>query len=70
MCSTKSVGVALNKMVDGENLIKVTAKDKDGNLLYANPFKLDKQKAIGKYGVCTINKNGLMGIWIPLIDVM
>lgn len=60
------IGVALHKLKEGKNKVLVTAKDKNGELLYPLPIILDKEEAIDRYGVSIINKNHLQGIWIPL----
>lgn len=65
-----SIGIAAHKMRSGPNKIQITAKNKDGKLYYPEPFRLDKELSIAKYGPITkINKNNLMGIWVPLKDV-
>ena len=66
MYSTRKAGVALHKLKDGENEIRVTAKNKDGKLLYPNPIIINKSDAIGMYGINIINNHNLKGIWIPL----
>jgi hypothetical protein len=65
---TKSVGVALHKLVPGENKILVTAKNKDGDYYYPLPIVAEGVDLIGKYGVEVINKKGLRGVWLPLDD--
>ena len=65
----KRIGVALHKLTPGDNVIQITAKNAQGELLYPNPFTVDMEKIIDLYGVTTINKKDLRGVWIPLADV-
>jgi hypothetical protein len=67
--SNRSIGVALHKLAEGENTIKITAKGKDDKEYYPEPFTVEKSALESKYGVETINKNDLLGIWIPLKDI-
>ena len=63
------IGVALHKLKKGNNRIKITAKDKNGNRYYPKAYVVDKDTLIDKYGVSVINKNSLLGVWIPLREI-
>jgi len=65
----KKIGVALKKLKEGKNEIAITAKDKSGQFYYPDTFEVDKQKLIDLFGISTINKNDLQGVWIPLRDI-
>lgn len=65
----RKIGVALNKLHEGWNRIKITTKNVKGEFLYPGTFVVDKDEIIGKYGVLIINKNGLRGVWIPLKEI-
>ena len=67
--SNRSIGIAASKMRSGSNMIQITVTDKNGNLLYPEPFRLDRELAIAKYGIQEINKGGLMGVFVPLKDI-
>jgi hypothetical protein len=67
--SKKAIGVALNKLSEGENEIAITVKDKNGNFLYPDTITATKQRLLNYYEVENINKKGLMGVFIPLADI-
>lgn len=64
----KAIGVALNKLVDGENIIQITVTNANGNILYPNELHIDKSTVIDSYGISDINKHSLQGVWIPIDD--
>ena len=66
MWSKKAAGVALHKLKEGDNLVKITAKDQRGQPYFPHTITINKSEAVKAYGVSTINKGGLRGIWIPL----
>lgn len=65
----RAIGVSLRKLVDGLNEIKITVKDKANNRLYPDPIVISREKLLNIYSVETINKSGLQGVFIPLIDI-
>jgi hypothetical protein len=67
--SNRSIGIAASKKKSGPNKIQITAEDKNGTMLYPEPFRLDREIAIAKYGIQEINKGGLMGVFVPLRDI-
>jgi hypothetical protein len=67
--SRKAIGVALHKLEEGANTIKITVLDKNKELMYPVPIVTTKGELIAKYGVEEINKNNLLGVWIPLKDL-
>jgi hypothetical protein len=65
----QAIGVATHKLKSGINIIKVTVKNPKDEYYFPEPFEIDKEKAIKKYGpIEEINKN-LKGIFIPLTDI-
>jgi len=68
MYSKKAIGVALNKMKDGENIIQITVRNSHGKLVYPNELKIDRSTVIDLYGIMSINKHNLQGVWIPIAD--
>ncbi len=62
----RAVGVALQKLRAGLNIIKVTAKNKEGELYYPRSIVVHKETAVKLYGIETINQKGLRGVWLPL----
>jgi len=68
--SRRAIGISAAKMRSGPNMVSVTVTDKSGNLLIPEPFRLDREIAIAKYGpIEKINEPSLMGVWIPLRDI-
>ena len=37
--------------------------------MFPYPFIINREKAINIYGIKSIQKNGLEGIWVPLYDI-
>lgn len=64
--SKKSIGLGLKAL--GREFV-VTVKDKAGEFLHPGVFKIEKDKALEKYKLETINNRGLQGVWIPLVDL-
>ena len=62
----RAVGVALSKLRAGLNIIKVTAKNKEGWLYYPRSIVVHKDTIVENYGIEIINQKGLRGIWLPL----
>ena len=68
--SRQSIGVAWNKLKD-QDIIEITVKDKNGNLLHPGKYKVDKQDLLERYGPLEIiNKGGLWGVFIPRRDLL
>ena len=65
----RSIGIALSKLKKGDNEVKVTAKGTNGQLYYPNTLIVNRERAINIYGVKSINKNNLQGIFIPTADI-
>ena len=65
----RKIGIALHKLKDGDNEIAITAKDKNGQFYYEDTYLMNRQKLIDIFGISTINKNSLRGIWVPLADI-
>jgi hypothetical protein len=65
----KAIGISLSKLVDGENTIQITVKNKTGKLLYPEPIVVTKQKLLTFYKVEQINKGGLQGVFMYLADI-
>jgi len=65
----RKIGIALNKLVDGDNDFVITAKNKKGNYIRPGVFTINSTDALTKYGLSVINKNNLRGIWVPLEDL-
>jgi len=68
--SGNKIGIALHKLKDGLNEVLITAKNKSGIPYYPEQFIVDKERLIKQYGITTINKNHLQGIWIPINDLL
>jgi hypothetical protein len=69
MWATKSIGVASCRLRgDRMNIIKITIKRKDGGLLYPNELHATRRQLLTRYPEEVINRNGLMGVWIPEKD--
>lgn len=69
MYGERKIGISLRKMVPGNNDFEITVEDRYGDLLYPGTFVINREDALSKYGVCTINKRGLQGVWVPLADL-
>ena len=69
MWSNKKIGVALHKMKKGVNIIRITAIGKDGKPYYPETFEVNREEVVVKYGISTINRNNLPGVWIPIADL-
>ena len=69
MYSKKAIGIALNKLSNrGLNTVEITIRNKEGELMYPQRLQLDKEELMGRYEVEIINKNNLLGFWIPIDD--
>lgn len=67
--STDKLGIFLDKMDDGDNMIQCTYKKANGAYLFPKQIGvvLDKRDAIETYGVTKIQKGkDRLGIYIPM----
>lgn len=69
MWGERKIGIALHKLEDGNNAFEIDVVNSAGERFYPGIFVISKEAAIAKYGISTINKNNLQGIWIPLRDL-
>lgn len=62
------VGIFIDRLVDGDNLIYCTYKRKrDGIMPYTRGVVINKEEAIHKYGLSQIQKNSdRLGIFLPI----
>lgn len=67
--SSNSIGIAINKMVEGDNEYMIDLADKTGKQLYSGIYSINREEAINRYGISVINKKGLKGVWVPLNDM-
>lgn len=65
----RSIGIAIRKLMRGDNEFVVSAKSKkNGERYYPGTFVINREQAIEKYGVESINA-GLIGVTIPTDDL-
>ena len=67
--SKHAIGVASKKIVVGMNKIFVTAKSEfDGSLYYPRPLVISGEEIVKRYKKEIINKQDLIGYFIPFDD--
>lgn len=65
--STQKLGVFIDKLRDGDNLIYCTYKLVSGALEFPRGIIINKAEAIKAYGLSKIQKNSDdLGIWLPM----
>ena len=67
--SKQAIGIAWHKLKE-DDIIEIIVKDIKGNLLHPGKYKVNKKALLERYGpLTTINKNGLVGIFIPRSEI-
>lgn len=66
MWSKGAIGIAAFHLIPGDNVFEVTIKTP---LTEPGIFSINRENAIDKYGLESINKKGVIGIWVPFSDL-